>query len=286
MPKYESPYKPSMMPKDLKFIIYEKKDHIAYLTINRPEVRNAMHTYSHLELRKCWKDIQLDPDIRVAVITGAGDKAFCGGRDVKFLAEYQKKGIRTPHEDPTNELYRWGAGGTPSAVGLNKPVIAAINGLAVGVGLNLVMECDLRVMAEDAWLGDQHTNVGRLGAPQQIFGGMPIVAASYMCYCNGRLSAQKCLQWGIVNEVVPGEKLMSTATEMAQMICASAPMAVQSIKRLKNLMMQFNQAFTSLQMQLDQECAESEDGAEGPRAFVEKRKPQWKNAGHLIDFHN
>jgi enoyl-CoA hydratase/carnithine racemase len=286
MPKYESPYKPSMTPKDLKFVIYEKKDHIAYVTINRPEVRNALHTYSHLELRKCWRDIQLDPDIRVAIVTGAGDKAFCGGRDVKFLAEYQKKGIRTPHEDPTNDLYRWGAGGTPSAVGLNKPVIAAINGLAVGVGTNLLMECDLRVMAEDAWIGDQHTNVGRLGAPQQLFAGMPAIAAAFCCYCNGRLTAQRCLQWGIVNEVVPRAQLISKATELAQMIVAAAPMAVQSIKRIRNLTTQYNQGLISLQMQLDQECAESEDGAEGPRAFTEKRKPNWKNVASLIDFHN
>src|SRR4029453_17643139 len=109
MPRYESPYGPASMPKNLEHVRYEKKGHVAYVTINRPEVRNALHTYAYQELRSCWHDIQIDPDIYVGIVTGAG-KAFCAGRDVKFLAEHQARGIRTPHEDPTDPSYHWGGG--------------------------------------------------------------------------------------------------------------------------------------------------------------------------------
>ena len=104
MPRYDSPYDPSTMPGKLEHVLYEKKGHVAYVTINRPEVRNALHSYAYAELRSCWRDIGLDPDIYVAIVTGAGE-AFCAGRDVKFLASYQAQGKRTPHEDPNNPLY-------------------------------------------------------------------------------------------------------------------------------------------------------------------------------------
>ena len=113
MPRYESPYDPSAMPRNLEHVKYEKKGHVAYVTINRPDVLNALHTYAYAELRACWRDIGLDPNIYVGIVTGAG-KAFCAGRDVKFLAEHQAKGIRTPHEDPNNPLFFWGGGGQPS----------------------------------------------------------------------------------------------------------------------------------------------------------------------------
>src|ERR1019366_1731985 len=96
MPRYESPYDPASAPKNLEHVIYEKKGHVAYVTINRPEVRNALHSYSYAELRSCWHDIGLDPDIYCGIVTGTGD-AFCAGRDVKFLARYQAEGKRTPH---------------------------------------------------------------------------------------------------------------------------------------------------------------------------------------------
>ncbi len=99
MPRYESPYDPATMPRNLEHVRYEKKGHVAYVTINRPEVRNALHSYSYAELRLCWRDMGLDPDIYVGIVTGAGE-AFCAGRDVKFLAKYQAQGKRTPHEDP------------------------------------------------------------------------------------------------------------------------------------------------------------------------------------------
>jgi enoyl-CoA hydratase/carnithine racemase len=275
MPRYESPYDPSTMPKDLKHLIYEKKGHVAYVTINRPEVRNALHSYAYVELRSCWRDIGLDPGIYCGIVTGTG-AAFCAGRDVKFLAQYQAQGKRTPHEDPNSPIFHWGGGGQPSDVNLEKPLIAALNGFAVGVGLSLALQCQLRVMAEEAWIGDTHTLVGRLGSAHNLYESLPRSVAAYLTLCNGRLSARECLQYAIVNKVVPQEKLMAAAEELAEMICRSSPLAVQAAVRLYRLSAAFPQSLTAYARQLDQDIAESEDGAEGARAFKEKRKPVWK----------
>jgi enoyl-CoA hydratase/carnithine racemase len=242
------------MPKSLEHVIYEKKGHVAFVTINRPEVRNALHSYAYAELRSCWRDIGLDPNIYVGIVTGKGE-AFCAGRDVKFLASYQAQGKRTPHEDPNNPLFHWGGGGQPSDADLEKPLIAAINGFAVGVGLSLALQCQLRVMAEDAWIGDTHTKVGRLGSAHNLYTALPRTTAAYLTLCNGRLTADECYRQAIVNKVVPRAKLIATCEEMA----AAFPPSLVSYAR-----------------DLDQEVAESEDGAEGPRAFREKRKPVWK----------
>lgn len=275
MPRYESPYTGASVPKNLEHLTYEKKGHVAYVTINRPDVKNALHSFAYAELRSCWRDIGLDPNIYVGIVTGAGD-AFCAGRDVKFLAEYQKKGLRTPHEDPNNPLFFWGGGGQPSDANLEKPLIAAINGLAVGVGLSLALQCQLRVMADTAWIGDTHTKVGRLGSAHNLYESLPRSAAAYLTLCNGRLSAQECYNLGIVNRVVPKEKLMENAEELAEMVCGGSPTAVQAAVRLYRLSAAFNPALVSYARHLDQEIAENEDGAEGPRAFKEKRKPIWK----------
>jgi enoyl-CoA hydratase/carnithine racemase len=276
MPRYESPYDPASAPRNLEHVLYEKKGHVAYVTINRPEVMNALHSYAYAELRACWRDIGLDPDIYVGIFTGAGDKAFCAGRDVKFLAEYQAKGIRTPHEDPNNPLFHWGGGGTPADANLEKPLIAAINGLAVGVGLTLALQCQLRVMADTAWIGDTHTKIGRLGSCHNLYTALPRTTAAYLTLCNGRLTAQECLAQAIVNKVVPQSELMAAAETMAEMVCESSPLAVQAAVRLYRLTAAFPPSLVAYAKYLDQETAESEDGAEGSRAFKEKRKPVWK----------
>src|SRR3989475_11142308 len=270
MPRYESPYDPSTMPKTLEHVIYEKKEHIAYVTINRPEVRNALHSYAYAELRACWRDVGFDPNIYVGTVTGAGE-AFCAGRDVKFLASYQAQGKRTPHEDPNNPLFHWGGGGQPSDANLEKPLIAAINGFAVGVGLSLALQCQLRVMAETAWIGDTHTKVGRLGSAHNLYAALPRTTAAYLTLCNGRLTADERYRQAIVNKVVPREKLMATCEEMAQMICDSSPRAVQAAVRLYRLTAAFHPSVVSYARGLDQEVAETEDGAERPRALPEKR---------------
>jgi enoyl-CoA hydratase/carnithine racemase len=275
MPSYDKPYDPTLAPTDLEFVEYHKKGHVAYVTINRPDVRNALHSGTYVELRQCWRDIGLDPEIYVGIVTGAG-KAFCAGRDIKFLAAHQEQGIRTPHEDPTNPQFHWGGGGQPSDVQLDKPLICALNGFAVGVGLTLALQCQLRVMADDAWIGDQHTNVGRLGSPHKKYLALPRATAAYLTLCNGRLSAQECMAQGIVNRVVPQERLMETAEELAQMVCQGSPMAVQASVRLYRLAGQSPSGLDDYAKHLDKEIAESEDGAEGSRAFKEKREPVWK----------
>ncbi|MCC6535774.1 MAG: enoyl-CoA hydratase/isomerase family protein [Burkholderiales bacterium] len=273
--RYASNYDPSMMPKDLEHVIYRKKGHVAYVTINRPERRNALHSYAYAELRSCWRDIGMDPDIYVGIVTGAGH-AFCSGRDVKFLAEHQAQNKPTPHEDPTNPLYHWGGGGQPSDVNLEKPLIAAINGYAVAVGLSLALQCPLRVMADDAWIGDTHTKVGRLGSAHNLYEMLPRTAAAYLTLCNGRLSAQECLQLGIVNKVVPKDQLIPAAEQLAAMICENSPLAVQAAVRLYRLSAAFPPSLTAYARHLDQEIAETDDCFEGSRAFKEKRKPVWK----------
>ena len=275
MTRYESPYDPATMPKDLTYVVYEKRGHVAYVTINRPEVRNALHSFAYVELRSCWRDIGLDPNIYAGIVTGSG-AAFCAGRDVKFLARYQYEGKRTPHEDPNSPIFHWGGGGQPKDVNLEKPLIAAINGFAVGVGLSIALQCQLRVMAQDAWLGDQHTNVGRLGAPHEMYMTMPRAVAAYMTLCNGRLTAEDCLRFGLVNRVTTKEELLPAAEQLADMICRSAPLAVQAAIRLYRLAAAFPASLDSYARHLDQEVAETEDGAEGARAFREKRRPLWK----------
>jgi enoyl-CoA hydratase/carnithine racemase len=233
MPRYESPYDPSTMPKDLKFVLYEKKGNVAYVTINRPEVRNALHSYTYAELRSCWRDIGLDPNIYCGIVTGTGNDAFCAGRDVKFLAAHQAEGKRTPHEDPNNPLFFWGGGGQPSDANLEKPLIAAINGFAVGVGLSLALQCQLRVMADTAWIGDTHTKIGRLGTAHNLYTALPRTTAAYLTLCNGRLTADECYRQAIVNKVVPRDKLMAAAEELADQIRASGGPPVSTRDRVR-----------------------------------------------------
>jgi enoyl-CoA hydratase/carnithine racemase len=275
MVTYASSYDPARAPKDLEHLIYEKKGHVAYITINREHVLNALHTFAYRELRACYRDIKNDPNVYCAILTAKG-RAFCAGRDVKFLAQHQAEGKRTPHEDPNDENYIWGGGGHPYDSEIDKPLICGLNGFAVGVGLTIALQCQLRVMAEDAWLGDQHTNVGRLGVPHELYEALPRATAAYLTLCNGRLTAQECLQQGIVNKVVPADKVLETAEQLADMVCRGSPLATQACVRLYRLTAAFSPEMKAYARHLDQEIAETDDGVEGAQAFREKRRPDWK----------
>lgn len=275
MATYTPVYDPSSAPTDLENVKYEKRNHIAYITINRPDVRNALHSYAYADLRSCWLDMKRDPDVYVGIVTGEG-KAFCAGRDIKFLGQYQAEGKLTPHEDPTNPMYHWGGGGQPVDVELDKPLISAINGFAVGVGLSLALNCQLRVMEEDAWLGDQHTNVGRVGSPHRLYNGLPRATAAYLTLCNGRLTPEMALQQGIINRIAKKGEGVAVAEELAEMVCLGSPLATQAVVRLYRLAADPGEALNAYGRELDKKIAETEDSAEGSRAFKEKRRPVWK----------
>jgi enoyl-CoA hydratase/carnithine racemase len=131
-------------------------------------------------------------------------------------------------------------------------------------------------MSSTAWIGDTHTKVGRLGSAHNLYMSLPRAVAAYMTLCNGRVTAQECLQYGIVNKVVPPDELLAAAEAMAEMVCDSSPLAVQAAVRLYRLSAAYPPPLVSYGQHLDRQTAESEDGAEGPRAFREKRRPEWK----------
>lgn len=189
---------------DFKEIIYEKANWVARITINRPQVYNSYSTNALEELAQAFRQAAFDDEVAVIVYTGAGDKAFCTGGDVK---EYQERYTRTPH-DYWKYMRLFGAY-IESIVNTGKPVIARINGMAVGGGNESNLACDLAVIAEHAWVGQVGTGVGSVaagGATQWL----PITVgdrrARYMLMTNRRIPAYQAMEWGLVNEVAPSVK--------------------------------------------------------------------------------
>lgn len=255
-------------------VLYEKRDHIAFVTFNRPEAHNAYNDQSHGELSKIWKDVRGDVNVWAVVLTGAGNKAFCGGRDVKELSQYQKQGKLVPRYDPASPTYN--EFGHIWRYDVHKPVVGAINGFAVGGGLAFVLHCDLRVMAEDAWLADGHVNIGQIGGPEVVAQYMPYAIAAELVLMGGRITAQRAYEVGLVNKVVPSGQVLPEATRMAERLCEMSPLAVQQCKEVMRTLNKAPPGLHQLSEQYTSSIRLTEDGREGPRAFVEKRKPEWK----------
>jgi enoyl-CoA hydratase/carnithine racemase len=258
---------------DYEFIKYEKADRIAYLTINRPDVMNALHPPASQELSQAWDDFESDDDTWIAIITGAGDRAFSAGMDLRYRAANEGERVAMPGS---------GFGGltNPRERGIVKPIIAAINGYALGGGLELAMACDIIIAADNAQLGLPEAKRGILpgaGGMHRLPRQIPFrIALGYML--TGRnMPAQEAYQWGLVNEVVPAGELMATAEKWAREILECAPLSVRAIKQAATLGMDrtledaYNTRFPA------QEAMQgSEDSREGPRAFAERRKPVWQ----------
>ncbi|MFO7965044.1 MAG: enoyl-CoA hydratase-related protein [Desulfobacterales bacterium] len=256
----------------MKSVIYEVKDKIATITINRPEALNACDMATYERLGKAWRDFRDDDDAWVAIITGMGEKAFCAGSDIK------QNFSEVPHP---SEAFDPAAKDTLThGLEIFKPIIAAINGHCNGGGLELALACDIRVAADNARFGLGEVKLGLLpggGGTQRLPRAVSLCNALWLLYTGERIDAQEAYRIGLVNRVVPLPELMSTAASMAKKILAAGPLAVRAIKQaaIKGLNMPLEDGLR-LEQNLFRMLRLTEDSREGTRAFAEKREPIWK----------
>ena len=250
---------------------YEKKDRIAFITLNRPEVMNCLNVQAMDELARIWLDFRDDEGLWVAIVTGAGDKAFCAGADLKELIPEITSGRfkLTPYLPAFLKN-----------IDIYKPIIAAINGFCLAGGTELIQGTDIRIAAEHATFGLAEPKWALFPAagstvrlPRQI----PYCRAMEILLTGDPVSAQEALQIGLINKIVKKEDLMPIAMRYAERICENGPLAIKAIKesalRCREVPMEY--AYI-LETYYAREIFASEDAKEGPRAFLEKRKPVFK----------
>ena len=253
-------------------IILEKKDHIAKITLNRPEALNAIDPTTYMELHAAAEDIEADDEIRVVIITGKG-RAFCAGADLKAIRSI------LGHADQVLKFLEGCHRAYNAIENLSVPVIAAVNGIALAGGIELVEACDIVIASETAQLGDQHANFGLVaggGGTQRLTRQIGFKKAKELLLTGDWLSAKEAEALGLVNKVVPADKLEEAANEMAQKLAKKSPMASKCIKMLANKGIQAD-LYTGLQMEISAVAAHflTEDFAEGLKAFDERREPHF-----------
>ena len=247
----------------MSVLLYEKRNQIAYITLNRPDSLNAFNDELVEAFGDALVDYRDDPSLQVAILTGEG-RAFSTGADLKeMMAQGQTAGGRALRTPVSEEVW--------------KPIIAAIDGFAVGGGFFIALECDIRIATERAKLGDVSTRVGTWGS-LQMYSKMPFGEALYMHLTGTPLNAEDAHRIGLVHKVLPDrEAMMQEAEAIAEGIKLAAPLALQAIKRLANTsLLKTGDDVDAQSKVLSQQVAKSEDAKEGPRAFAEKRKPVWK----------
>ncbi len=257
-----------------EFISYEKKGRIAYVTINRPERLNSLHPPASRELLEAFTAFRDDSNLSVAILTGAGDRAFSAGNDLKYTAEHGYQPAR-PGERLT-------FGGITSNFECWKPIIAAVNGYALGGGLELALACDIIIAAEHAELGLPEVRVGLVagaGGTHRLPRHIPLKIAMGMLMTGRRITAQEAYRLGLVNEVVPLSELLPTAERWANEIMEAAPLSVRASKQMATLGLGWPLDIAIGRIYSEhQKAMASNDFIEGPRAFAEKRKPNWTGA--------
>ncbi|MEE9557691.1 MAG: enoyl-CoA hydratase-related protein [Candidatus Adiutricales bacterium] len=254
-------------------LIYEVKDRIAYITINRPEAMNAMDPEVYSKLSEAWIDVRDNPDIWVAIITGAGERSFSAGMDLKASASSK------PPEKANFFM-------TQKRMILNrglevwKPIIAAVNGYCLAGGMTLLFATDIRIAAEHAVFEISEVKRGILpgnGGTQRALKQLPYAVAMEMLLMGKRLTAQEALNYGLINRIVPMDDLLSTAEEYARKLCEHGPLALRAIKELavRSQSLPLEDGIR-LEASFQNFLRTTEDAKEGPRAFAEKRTPEYK----------
>jgi dehydration protein DpgD len=258
-----------------EFVIYEKLGHLAEITINRPQMLNALHPPSNADFVEVWKDVDRDPQIRVAILTGAGEKAFSAGFDLKWANEHGFGLVGGAI--PFGGLAFRPTDADPPVV--RKPIIAAVNGIAFGGGMELALACDMVVAASEAKFGLTEAKWGLIplgGGVHWLPRQIPLKRAVGMLLTGEAITAQEAYELGLVNKVVPRPDLMDTARDMASRVAQCGPLAVQAIKQAvyQGLGLPYDVA-QRRHYTLWDESQGSEESKEGTRAFAEKRRPAW-----------
>lgn len=252
-------------------LLVEKHGHTTIFTINRPERMNSLGGTVMRDLDAGMQEFQADPDQYVAIITGAGDKAFCAGGDLKEMADNAASGTRLPISSGPD------IGGLAAC---EKVTIAAVNGLAIAGGLEVAISCDIRIASENAWFGVFEVKRGILAgvAVNVLPRLMPMGAVMDLMLSADRLSVEDAYRLGLVQQVVPHDKLIETALAKADMIASNSQAAVwgtkQVLKFWRNALMAEQQRYYEAVVH---RVLLSGDVHEGPRAFAEKREPKFSN---------
>lgn len=250
---------------------FVKENHVAYVTLNRPEAMNSLDPESVAQLTEIWAEVRKDDDVRVAVLTGAGEKSFCTGTDMK----------KTP--PPTECMASiWLREGQPIIPHMKmwKPIIAAINGYAVGGGLEMALACDIRIASSKAKFGLTEVKVASLAGlngTQCLPRAIPQAVAMKMLLTGTMIDAQEALRVGLVSDVVEPDALAGLAKEYATMIASNAPLSIKAAKQAAvmglDMPLEHGIAFSHL---LWGALRDTEDRKEGFQAFSEKRAPNWR----------
>lgn len=257
-------------------VLVEQRGNVLIATINRPESRNAVNAAVHVGLGEALERAENDPEIRVVVLTGAGDQAFCAGADLKALS----RGERLEPEDKAQRA--WGFAGVVRHP-ISKPMIAAVNGFALGGGTEIALSCDLVVAADHAQFGLPEVKRGIFAAAGGAFRlaqQLPRKVAMEYILTGEPFSAQRALELGLVNRVVPLADLLGTAFDLAERIAVNAPLSVQGSKKIAlgiaDGRIDSEDAFWEANRREGLVIMRSEDAREGPLAFAQKRAPVWK----------
>jgi enoyl-CoA hydratase len=266
-------------------ILFEKKGHIAYVTFNRPHKKNTWTPNSFVILADAWVDIQNDPDIRVAIITGSGTDAFSAGGDLGSLIPLFT-GAKTAETDEEKrfmqDLERYTSHALLKGIDCYKPIIAAINGDALGGGFEIMQCCDIRIAATHARFGVPEVKRGLVpggGSLVRLIRQLPHARAMEMLLTGEMFSSDQLLEWGFLNYVVEADQLLAKAETMAEIIIENGPVAVQASKEcaLRSLTQGWDEAFAT-EREVSARVMSTSDAQEGPRAIKEKRKPNYTGA--------
>ena len=261
------------MKSDYEFLTTEVSGHVLEVTINRPDVMNALHPPSHAEFDEVWNEFSQNDDLWVGIVTGAGDRAFSAGNDLKYQASGGDRSMGMPST---------GFAGLTSRFNLNKPIIAAVNGVSMGGGFEIALACDLILASDNARFALPEPKVGLAalaGGMQRLPRQIGMKNAMGMMLTGRHVGAEEAKELGIVNEVVTQADLMDTARKWAKDIEACSPMSIRATKQVAYQSLDESDLEKSMQNENYSavgDLLKSEDFIEGPVAFAEKRAPEWK----------